>query len=245
MNYFVGSLYGNLNAYTALKEKLKLKNTDMLWILGDIMDGISCNPQDCIDMIEDIARQPNMNLLIGDHEFAHIMRYISKENNESYQSWRDYSLSLSQPAEDMIDFFENEMDEEDQSDLFAFLIHKCEISYLIKIGDNFFYLTHGFPVKYDGNMTSWQFQSVCSPAGESDFLANIKTDPAIREMVPLLTKDNTFVICSHEPPSSMPPESGGIYHNNGIFFLNTDLHENQIPVLGIDAAGYFFRNIPY
>ena len=245
MNYFIGSLYGNKAAYEAVKEKLNLKKTDTLWILGDAMDGESCDPIECVEMLEDIARQPNIKFVIGDHEFAHIMCYISQENKESYDSWKDYSLSLTQPSYEMIEFLENEISEDLRDALFSYLIQNCEISHLIKIGDNFFYITHGFPCRYTGNMTSWQFQTVANTPDDIDFLPAIKTDPCAKEFLPHLTTDNTFVICSNALPKGIYQGEGSIYHGKGVFVLNTDICENQIPVLGIDAAGYFFKNIVF
>lgn len=243
MNYFTGSFYGNLDAYNKMKQKLKLKENDMLWILGDVLDGDNASPQDCLAILDDIKKNGNIQLLLGDHEFAHIMRYISKEDKESYDSWKNYLLSMNESAEEMLSLFEEGMSEYEEDLYFSFLIEQCEITRLLHIGDNYFYIVHGFPSAFQGSLTKWQFAVSTNEEITGNFLNDIKKDPSFsKEELAPLTKQNTFVICSHAARSQEAKE-GGIIHNNGVFLISNNVSKGRIPVLGIDAAGYFFKTI--
>lgn len=241
MNYFCGNLHGNLDAYNAIKAKLR--ESDKLWILGDVIDSNEDDPSSGIQIIKDIQMRSNIELILGNHEFAHIMCYISDSNADNYNAWKNYLLDLNFPSEATMHFLECEYEPEDRDELFAYLIEKCEITRFIKIGDNYFYITHGFPSKFEGNTTIWQLNTCSSDISEKPFFNNILTDVAVAKNPDrnFLKETNTFTICSH---SQIPMGHEGIYHSNGIFLVGADTGY-EIPILGIDAAGYFFKNIIY
>ena len=245
MNYFVGSLNGDYMGYQKLKERIKLKASDDLWILGDIIDSNTSDPLGGVKILEDIQQVPNIHLIIGDHEFGHIMRYININNTEAYDVWCQYLSSLEISGDDLISVFED-MEEESEDFMFSYMIRECEISQLIRIGDNYFYATHGFPAKFDENYSDWQMRATSGVILEEDFIPDIQTDPSIdTDIKHRLTRKNCFVICAHQPISDIQPGNTGIYHKNGVFLLGENIPNEQIPVLAIDAAGYFFKNVLY
>ena len=247
MNYFVGSLYGNYEGYLTIKEKLKLKKNDTLWIMGDVFDGNDANPEHCVQIVQDIAESPNINLILGDHEYGHIMRYVMLTKKDGYEAWKNYLLSMDISGEALVWFFENAMDPIEQDEVFNYLIAQCEVTRLIQIGGNYFYLVHGFPCMYE-TLTEWQVAVTSSNIQPGNYLKPILTDESLNEqekqMLGKLKKNNTFVICSHQNIHEFTT-SGNIYHKNGIFLLGEDIPNEQVPVLGIDAAGYFLNNIVY
>lgn len=242
MNYFIGSLYGNYHNYCIIKEQLQLKPQDTLWILGDILDGNDENPEDCINILRDIMDSPNINLVLGDHEYAHIMRYISIHDKEKHDGWKEFLEHMDISGNTLLYYIENVLDEYEKDDIFGFLINECEITNFIQIGDYYFYLVHGFPTIFQGNLSEWQLLSTTNMIDNTDFLLRIKTDPSIpRELIKNLNKNNCFVICSHQ----YNDDFSGIHFENSVFLLGENRPDEYITVLGADAAGYFKKKIVY
>lgn len=59
----MSDLHGNYKAYITMLEKINFKNTDMLYILGDILDR-GPNP---IKIILDLMNRPNVEIIAGNH----------------------------------------------------------------------------------------------------------------------------------------------------------------------------------
>lgn len=242
MNYFVGSLYGNYNNYCEIKRQLKLKPHDTLWILGDILDGNDENPEDCISILYDIMNSSNIHLVLGDHEFAHIMRHLSITDKERYETWGDYIENLEVSGTSLLYYIENILDDYEKDELFGFLINECEITNFIRIGDNYFYLVHGFPSVYKRNTSEWQLLSTTNTIQDINYIQAIKTDPSVPdEYIKTINSNNCFVICSHQNNI----DNTDTFFKNGVFLLNENIPNKSICILGIDAAGYFNKEIIY
>ena len=242
MNYFIGSLYGDYDAYINIKKQLNLKPIDHLWILGDVLDSNLYNPQGSIDIILDLQYHSNIHLILGDHEFYHIMRYISEDDENAYESWMDMLCHLEISGEPLADYFEQNTEIAD--DIFPYLIQNCEISQMVTIGSNYFYLCHGFPAKFNGNLSHWQLSTATNEVSDH-FIDIIQTDQSIEGFnMKDLNEKNCFVICSHQDINELE-EGASIYHKNGVFLLGESKPNEYIPVLAIDAAGYFVKNIMY
>lgn len=61
--YVMSDLHGNYNAYIKILEIIDFKNSDMLYILGDILDR-GPNP---IKIIIDLMKRPNVEVIAGNH----------------------------------------------------------------------------------------------------------------------------------------------------------------------------------
>ena len=61
--YVMSDLHGNYNAYIKMLEIIDFKNSDMLYILGDILDR-GPNP---IKIIIDLMKRPNVEVIAGNH----------------------------------------------------------------------------------------------------------------------------------------------------------------------------------
>lgn len=246
MNYFIGSLYGNYEGYEHIKKTLKLKPRDHLWILGDIIDGNDEEPNKVFDMILDIRDQKNIHLILGDHEFAHIMRYASTTNKEVFEAWTDFLTGMNVSGDAVMDYIDHFPDE--AAPVFDYLMNDCDISEILRIGSNYFYLTHGFPKLYRNYLTEWQLNVTTGNISEKPFINCIMSDPTLQDKkidLSKMSRDNTFVVCAHQNIQTIKKNISTIYHNKGIFLLGEDKPYEQIPVLGIDSAGYFLQNILY
>lgn len=67
-------------------DRLNIKNNDELYILGDIFDGNSQNPKACIDILADIMAHENYHLILGDHEYVHIILIYITERQTIFTS---------------------------------------------------------------------------------------------------------------------------------------------------------------
>ena len=248
MYYFCGNLFGNYDNYLTIKEKLKLKDTDELWILGNVLDSYDNSPEDSLQIITDIAKTPNIHLIIGEHEFNHIMYHVTIYDKEVHEAYKERLTGMMISGDQLLNYIENNSDVDDIESVFEFLGNDCELSNIIKIGDNYFYLIHGFPNMYNGNLTAWQIKATeCEPPEEDvDFIPFIKSDPLIQnilkeEDLKNLNQNNTFVICSHK----ILDDLSGLQYKNGTFLLGENDPDIAICILGIDAAGWFIKKIIY
>ena len=61
--YVMSDVHGNYYAYIKMLKKIDFKNSDMLYILGDILDR-GPNP---IKIILDLMKRPNVEVIAGNH----------------------------------------------------------------------------------------------------------------------------------------------------------------------------------
>lgn len=240
MNYFIGSLYGCYDDYQTIKQTLHLKPIDHLWILGDVLDTIEASPESSLEIIYDIMKTPNIHLIIGDHEFLHIMKYLEDSNEEMYELWCNLLYNLPISGEPLAEYLEQNPEEADH--IFPYLINHCEVSQILQIGNRFFYLCHGFPSPYQKNFTQWQFLTTTGTI-VPDYVPIVKSDISIEMNKSSFTYQNCFVICSHQDIEEVSDSCTEVYHKNGVFLLGKHIPGVSIPVLAIDAAGYFVKNI--
>lgn len=65
MIYVMSDIHGNFEKYSDMLEKLSLKDTDALFILGDAIDG----GKDGIKILKDMMYRPNVYPVLGEHEY--------------------------------------------------------------------------------------------------------------------------------------------------------------------------------
>lgn len=256
MNYFVSCLYGDYEKYQQIKKDLCLKENDRLWILGDILDGNDEDPEANLELLNDIMDSPNITLLLGDHEYARCMEYNSSGDAEIAKSWREYSNSLEVSGASFNEFVTTSFSKEDRDTYFgAFLSGSCELSAVIPIGKRYFYAVHGCPMTFAHSILSeWQLMT-CSgnPDFKKDVWKSIKTDefsiPYIKNTKNPMCKENTIAIVGQMSASKAIDMLGFQDNGSGVIFANKTLAigrtfpDEPIPVVGIDAAGFFVKGL--
>lgn len=65
MTYVVSNIHGDYESFTALLEAIKFKDTDVMYILGDIVD----YGEGGIELINDISMRYNVYCVVGEHDF--------------------------------------------------------------------------------------------------------------------------------------------------------------------------------
>ena len=261
MDYFISGLYGDYEAYKRIKKSLN--EFDRLWILGDVLDGNSNNPEDCIRILDDIFRQKNMYMVLGDHEYYHAMRLISMEDRDTADIWTDALLSEDITGEPLMQLLD-QMDE-DEIDDFTMKLTRLEASEMTKIGSNFFYVCHGSPsVRQLGTRNadaSWQYKIVTGyPNFDSEYIPEITSDLRIEEFIKNIGYFKVPEIClitGHIPILDLKEEgirtlSGEntdsiVAFQNRKFCINQNItaddNTDKRILLGIDAAGFILKEI--
>ncbi len=65
MQYVISNIHGNYEAYVRLLEIIDLKNTDILYVLGDVCD----YGDGSIDILKDMMLRANIIPILGEHEY--------------------------------------------------------------------------------------------------------------------------------------------------------------------------------
>lgn len=84
MQYAVSDIHGRYDKYTELLRRLDLKQSDTLYVLGDMID----RGPDGLKILLDISMRPNVVPFLGNHEYAALtclpwlMEELTEENTE-------------------------------------------------------------------------------------------------------------------------------------------------------------------
>ena len=65
MTYVVSDIHGNYEKFKSLLKVINLKDSDVLYVLGDVVD----YGEDSIKLINDISMRYNVLPILGEHDF--------------------------------------------------------------------------------------------------------------------------------------------------------------------------------
>ena len=91
--YVVSDIHGAYKPYMALKAAVSYDSKkDKLYIIGDIFDGNTAHPEECLKILDDVIADDSITLLLGNHELAHIEYYNACKNNnkKAKETWWNY-----------------------------------------------------------------------------------------------------------------------------------------------------------
>ncbi len=203
MNYFMTDIHGASKAYFEMIDRLNIKNNDELYILGDIFDGNSQNPKACIDILADIMAHENYHLVLGDHEYVHIMYEMSKQEEAVQKIWLEMLMDEDFEGAALHKYIYEKLSEKERNYYFGYLL-RCDLTDYVQIGKRIFYLVHGSPqrIKND-NISEWQCDVCMNPINlEKNYQLSILKDPGLENGHPLpkdCNTENTFILCGHIP----------------------------------------------
>lgn len=157
MIYVMSDIHGAYNEYIKMKSKINLSSDDKLIILGDVIDRASKIGDD-FKILDDIMKNDNIELILGNHEYAFLSIYMhgvmastsEGDRKEGFlkiqRRWIDYITSDSAKGkpnfEYMFGISENSMSKNDL-DKYILYLSDCSSEKFIEIEDSQFYLTHG------------------------------------------------------------------------------------------------------
>lgn len=155
MYYFMSDIHGNAKAYFALKAKIGFSSEDELFILGNIFDGNSAHPEHCLAILDDIMENDNITLILGDHEYAHVLYHMAYEV-EVKKELEGRIKRLYPNGQPLLNYMKTLPQE--KLDKYISYIVECEMSMLVKMGKRYAYLVYGAPASLDecGGVENWQ-----------------------------------------------------------------------------------------
>lgn len=207
MYYFLSDIHGAAEAYFEMKRRIDFKEKDEMYILGDIFDGNSKEPKACIEILEDIMQNKNIHLLLGDHEYVHIMCYLmeeeEKDNPDIENIWREIVLKEDFQGEPLYHYFREELSAQKQKIFISYLL-SCELSDVVSIGSKYIYLIHGAPtVCKENEEMKWQYDVVTEELSLSkNYHYAIKSDPNFSRFVEkygTLNPSEMIIMTGHVP----------------------------------------------
>lgn len=262
MNYFTAGIYGDIKRYRKIKETLLKKEEDNLWILGDVMDGNSKNPEACFEILSDIFSSKNIHLILGDHDYLYtlyIMALLNEDLDES-EYFKNELERLEISTKPLLDHISKGYDREKLKRI-AKGLSDCDATDLVQIGDVWFYLCHGAPALCPRSESPedyfiWQNNVVFGALDmERGYVKEIFSDPNIQDKLSMLKNTSPgkiVIICGGAFVSNLvnngEQEKDGLIYKDRKFILNEgicgdDNDKGPFSVLGIDAAGFFIRKI--
>lgn len=134
--FAISDIHGNWNKFQAMLKKIEFKNTDDLFILGDVIDK---NPNG-IKILKFIIDKKNIHFIPGNHEedlFDMINLSKKGKRHNGFDSWiKDEGADTSK------DFFA--LSKKEQDDIINF-IGNSPITKIIEVDEKVFHLSHMMP----------------------------------------------------------------------------------------------------
>ena len=136
--YAISDLHGQYDIFAKLLEVIHFSDDDFLYVLGDAID----RGPDGIKILQAIMNAPNMNLLIGNHEFL-MLNAIAQDGTTDELPGRDVSLWLDSNGGEAT--FEQycTLSLEERQRLLSWMNTRM-FTTLVSIGEKTFCLTHSY-----------------------------------------------------------------------------------------------------
>lgn len=205
--YVMSDLHGNYNSYIAMLDKINFQNSDMLFILGDILDR-GPNP---IKIILDLMKRPNVEIIAGNHCvmacecFKFLLQEITEENlSEIDDVMIEKLLNWQQNGSASTTKEFHSCDKETQKEIIEF-ISDFELYDEIEVCGKTFVLVHAGLANFDPEKELCEY--------ELDELVWHRPDYDRKYF------EDKYVITGHTPTMAIEgnPRPGYIYHvNNNI-----------------------------
>ncbi len=196
MNYVISDLHGQFDSYEKLLSKIKFKDEDTLYLLGDIID----YGNDGIQILLDAMGRSNVYPILGDHEYMavrlltklRLQEQGKKEPTEKFQ--KEFAAWLHMGATPTVQAF-RELDSEQQEDILAYLREECVPYELVKTGHKRFLLVH----------------AGCPADASEETLDNIPVDALInaKPEFPAKAPAGMILVTGHVPTEKLDEAEGG------------------------------------
>lgn len=142
MIYVCSDIHGRYDFYCKMLEKINFQESDMLYILGDVVDR---NAKGGIDILQNIMKRKNIQLLLGNHELyfingmqkqLDITEGVNKcRQTQAMETWLKYNGGTVT--------YENycTLNSEDQLNIYNYVYSRPLIKIVI-LGDKAYHLSH-------------------------------------------------------------------------------------------------------
>ncbi len=174
MVYAISSLYGDWERYTEILKKINLKDDDILFVVGDIVDGGSKG----IEILMDMMMRGNVFPILGEHDLIcyEILSSIEKETRTDFSAPLSKALAdrsqewLNRGGEGTMEGYSKLSDD----DKIALLEYMEEFSIFeeVECGGEKFILCHNLPENFESgdNLDDYSAEEILS--GNIDYNTN-------------------------------------------------------------------------
>ena len=250
--YVISDIHGAYKPYQALKAAVGYDSTkDELYIIGDIFDGNTAHPEDCLNILDDIIADDSITLLLGNHELAHIEYYNACKNGKkkAKEAWRNYLADPLCGGSALLHYFEEHKEKWDY--YIGYLINHAVFNKVIVEEEKAFILVHGAPVQvFQGEICvkdifRYHLASMCNqPTFKEDLYTAgitalmihsvIKGIP-FKEMVKEFedfTPDDIYCVVGHTPTKYLHKKTKAkfqkVFHKNHIYDIDCGCRANSL-----------------
>ena len=214
MTYVVSDLHGNYEKFKALIEKIGLKETDILYVLGDIVD----YGEQTMELIGDLSVRYNVYSIAGEHDFlalrmlAGFEKMLSGEATPDAEFIADMQEWVKNGGQATLDAY-RELDSEMREGVIDYL-SDLALYEQVRVDGEDYILVH---------------------AGIADYQPGMKLDdcePEVFMTEPLdLSKrlfKNKTVVVGHLPMTEENGGNGKIYFGNGCVNINCGVKDGGL-----------------
>ena len=85
MTYVMADIHGELDRYIAILDLIRFSESDVLYILGDVID----RSKDSIELLQMIMGQPNVHMIIGNHEELMLTTLGPRNEIGARKTWKE------------------------------------------------------------------------------------------------------------------------------------------------------------
>ena len=83
MTYVMSDIHGDLDKYRSIMDQINLKDTDHLYVLGDVIDRYPYG----LDILYELRDMPNVTVLLGNHEKMCYEAMVSENDSKTLPIW--------------------------------------------------------------------------------------------------------------------------------------------------------------
>ena len=83
MTYVMSDIHGDLDKYRSIMDQINLKDTDHLYVLGDVIDRYPYG----LDILYELRDMPNVTVLLGNHEKMCYEAMVSEDGSKMLPTW--------------------------------------------------------------------------------------------------------------------------------------------------------------
>ena len=141
MVYVLSDIHGNLNRYNSIIEQINLQETDILYILGDVIDRYP----DGIKILREIIKKDNVKMLLGNHEYMMLEALYPLGSVDEWEYKRSLSLWYRNGGNVTHNYLKH-IRKEIRQEVFDYL-RNLPINLKVEVNDKNYLLVHGSPME--------------------------------------------------------------------------------------------------
>lgn len=233
MIYVVSDIHGCYDEYMELLKKINLKDSDTLYVLGDVVDR---GPHP-IKVLQDMMLRSNVYPIVGNHDYIAILMLkklcveVTEENAENFLSEQDmenYVHWLHDGGQSTIDEF-LELDMEEREDIMDYF-EEFSVYEELKVNGKKFVLVHAGLNNFDESKNWEDYELIDLLFHRADYTKRYFSD------------ENTFLVTGHTPtPRLRADKKPLVYEENGHIGLDCGcVYGGQLAAYCLDTGEKFY-----